>query len=83
MSFESHERAHFHAKRFQLLAAAEFRQVDHEAGGDDFRAQLAQQLDGTFGGAPVAIRSSQRITLSPGFTASTCISISSVPYSRL
>jgi len=41
--------ANLDAKRFEVLATTEIRQVDDEAGGDDFRTDLAQQLDGANG----------------------------------
>ena len=51
MSFEPYQRAHRHVELAQSLGPAEIRQIDYEASRKDLRTQLAQQLDGTFGGA--------------------------------
>src|SRR6218665_3945994 len=43
--------ADFDTERFEVLATAKIRQVDDEAGGHDFRTDLAQKLDGANGRA--------------------------------
>src|SRR6266853_481721 len=45
MPFERDQRPHWHVERPQLGGAAEFRQVDDEAGGQHLSADLAQQLN--------------------------------------
>ena len=48
MPLETHQRAHGPAKIADFLGAAEFRQVDHETGGDHVRADLLQQFHRAF-----------------------------------
>jgi hypothetical protein len=52
VTFERDQRAHRHGKLAQPLRPAEVRQVNDETGGENLRAELAQQLDCTLGGAP-------------------------------
>ena len=49
MAFEGNERADRHVKLTQPLGAAEVRQVDDEAGGEDLRPELPQQFHGALG----------------------------------
>src|SRR6185312_10401371 len=57
MPLEAHQRAHRHAELADLVGAAEVRQVDDEAGGQDFGAdaleQLHRRLGSTAGGDQV------------------------------
>ena len=81
MPLEADQRAHRHAELPDFCGAAEVRQIDDEAGRQHFGAHLLQELEAASAVPPVATRSSTRITRSPLITASSCISISSMPYS--
>ncbi len=51
MPAERHQRSYRHIHRAQLVRAAEIRQIDNEARGDNVGADLPQQLHRAFGGA--------------------------------
>jgi hypothetical protein len=70
MPCEGDERAYRHVEVAQLGGAAEVRQIDDEAAGENLRAELAQELTAPSAVPPVAIRSSTTMTRSPFFTAS-------------
>ena len=82
MPLERDQRAHRHVELAQLVGAAELRQVDDEAGGEHVGAELAQQLDRRLPRCR-RWRSGRRpgSRARPSTTASSCISISSRPYS--
>ena len=81
-ALERDQRAHRHAELPDLVGAAELRQVDDEAGREHLGAHAGcRSFTAPSAVPPVAIRSSTRITFSPFAIASSCISISSMPYS--
>ena len=51
MTLEAHQRADRHAELSDLLRAAQFGQVDDEAGGQDLGADLFEELHRRFRGA--------------------------------
>ncbi len=81
MPLERNQRAHRHVELAQLVGPAEVGQIDDEAGGEYLCTQLAQQLDRPFrrsAGGDQVVHQDHAVAL---VSASSCISISSRPYS--
>src|SRR5579864_6857721 len=51
VTIEGDESSDGHTERFEFRGPTQLRQVDNEAGGQNLRAEFAQQLDGRFGRA--------------------------------
>ena len=81
MAFIGDQRAHRHAELLDFAGATELRQVDDEQAATTSAPTCCRSFTAASAVPPVAIRSSTRITRSPFAIASTCISISSTPYS--
>ena len=81
MPLETHQRAHRQLELAQLVRSAQLRQVDDEAGGEQLGAGVAQQLDRALGSAAGRDQVVDQDDAVARVTASSCISISSRPYS--